>query len=257
MSVRDKVAIITGSARGHGRSIAVAFAKEGAKLALVDIAPLSQTEGDCKEYGGDVTTITTDLREPSAVKSMINQVHQRHGRIDVLVNDAGIVTHFRYADVQRWPRIADMEPDFFDQVMRTNLFGTFLTTKYTIPYMEAQGGGHIVNFGQGNVGHGVRPDSAGAAVYHTSKVAIRAFTQEVASEELDKNVCIVSFGPGGPGGSERRDAMTPEETSAEAAKIDLGLGLAVVGAAEAPMSLSGRMLVVKDGQLVPSPDEAM
>lgn len=257
MTVRDKVVIITGSSRGHGRSIAVAFAKEGAKLALVDIGPLSQTEGDCKEYGSQVITFNTDLREPAAVKSMIDQVHQHYGRIDVLVNDAGIVTHFRYAGVQRWPRIADMDPEFFDKVIRTNLFGTFLTTKYTIPYMEAQGGGHIINFGQGNVGSGPRPDSIGTAPYHTSKLAIRAFSMDVAAEEADKNVCVISFGPGGPGGSERRDAMTPEEVSAEAAKIDLGLGMAVVSAADIPMSMAGRMFVAKNGKAVPSPDEVL
>src|SRR4030095_9127281 len=157
---------------------------------------------------------------------MIEEVHQRYGRIDVLVNDAGIVTHFRYGE-PRWPRIADMEPTFFENVIRTNLFGTFLTTKYVLPYMEAQGGGHIINFGQGNIGRPVRPVEPGAAVYHVSKLAIRDFTHEVAIEELDRNVCIVAFGPGGPGGE------TPEEVRDRAAQIDMQLGKQDVMAAEA------------------------
>jgi 3-oxoacyl-[acyl-carrier protein] reductase len=184
---------------------------------------------------------------------MIDQVYRQYGRIDVLINDASIVTHFRYGE-PRWARIADMDPSFFDNIIRTNLFGMFLTTKFALPYMEAQGSGHIINFGQGNVGRGVRPDSAGAAVYHVSKVAIRSFTQEVAIEELDRNVCIMSFGPGGPGGESNRE-MTAEEVRTEAAKIDMQLGMRLVIAADAPMELSGRMVTVRDGKLVLAADE--
>lgn len=248
MAVKDKVVIVTGAARGHGRSIAVAFASEGAALSLVDVASLDQTLADCRAYEGDVIAIPTDLRQPDQVQAMVKQVYQRHGRIDVLVNDAGIVTHFRYGE-PRWPRIADMDLAFFDNVIRTNLMGTFLTTKYVLPHMEAQGGGHIINFGQGNVGRPVVPDEPGAAVYHVSKLAIRGFTREVAIEELDKKICIIAFGPGGPGGE------TPEEVRDRAAQIDMALGMHVVLAAEAPMELSGRMVAVRDGKLGLAADE--
>jgi NAD(P)-dependent dehydrogenase (short-subunit alcohol dehydrogenase family) len=248
MSVKDKVVIVTGSARGHGRSIAVTFASQGARLALVDIASLDQTAEDCRGYDAEVLALPTDLRDPEQVKATIDKVHQQYGRIDVLINDAGIVTHFRYGE-PRWPRIADMEVDFFDKVIRTNLYGTFLTTKYTLPYMEAQGGGHIINFGQGGVGRPVQAVEPGAAVYHVSKVAIRDFTHEVAIEELDKNICIVAFGPGGPGGE------TPEEVREDAARINLELGMRVVAAAEAPMALTGRAVAVRDGVLGLAADE--
>ena len=248
MSVKDKVVIITGAARGHGRSIAVAFASEGAALALVDIASLDQTLADCRAYEGDVIAIPTDLRQPDQVQAMVERVYQRYGRIDVLVNDAGIMTHFRYGE-PRWPRIADMDPAFFDNVIRTNLIGTFLTTKYVLRHMEAQGGGHIINFGQGNIGRPVQTVDPGATVYHVSKLAIRSFTHEVAIEELDKNICIIAFGPGGPGGE------TPEEVQDRAARIDMELGMRVVLAAEAPMELSGRMVSVRDGKLGLAADE--
>lgn len=248
MAVEDNVVIVTGAARGHGRSIAVAFAAQGARLALVDIAPLEQTLADCRAQEADVIAIPTDLRDPDRVRAMVEQVHERYGRIDVLINDAGIVTHFRYGE-PRWPRIADMEPAFFENVIRTNLIGTFLTTKYVLPYMEAQGGGHIINFGQGNIGRPVRPVEPGAAVYHVSKLAIRDFTHEVAIEELDRNVCVVAFGPGGPAGD------APEEVRESAARIDIELGMKVVLAAEAPMELSGRMVAVRDGELGLASDE--
>src|SRR4051812_36198857 len=108
LSVRNKVVIITGAARGHGRSMAVTFASEGARLALVDIAPLARVVGECQRYEAEVLPFQTDLREPEQVRAMIDEVHQRYGRIDVLINDAGIVTHFRYAGTERWPRIVDM-----------------------------------------------------------------------------------------------------------------------------------------------------
>ncbi len=248
MSMKDKVVVVTGAARGHGRSIAVTFASQGARLALVDIASLDQTAAECRAHDAEVLALPTDLLDEEQVKDMVEKVKQKYGRIDVLINDAGIVTHFRYGE-PRWPRIAEMSLDFFDRVMRTNLYGTFLTTKYTLPIMEAQGGGHVINFGQGNVGRPVRVDEPGAAVYHVSKLAIRAFTHEVAIEERDHNICIVAFGPGGPGGE------TPEEVRASAAEINTELGMRVVAAAEAPMELTGRAVSVRDGKLGLAADE--
>ena len=258
LSVRDKVIIITGSARGHGRSMAVAFASEGARLALVDIAPLAPVVGECQEYGAEVLPFEIDLREPEQVRAMIDEVQQHYGRIDVLINDAGIVTHFRYAGTQRWPRIADMEPSFFDNVIRTNLFGTFLTSKYALRYMEAQGSGHIINFGQGNVGRGIGPtdpDQLGATTYHVSKVAIRAFSQALAGEEYAHGICVMAMGPGEQLFSDR--SLTPEEVRVRAAEIDMELGRRFVIAAEAPMEMSGRMVMVRDGKVVPVPDEVV
>ena len=238
--------------------MAVTFASEGARLALVDIAPLAQVVGECQQYEADVLPFQIDLREPEQVRAMIDEVHQRYGRIDVLINDAGIVTHFRYAGTKRWPRIVDMEPSFFDNVIRTNLFGTFLTTKYVLPYMEAQGGGHIINFGQGNVGHGIGPtdpDQLGATAYHVSKLAIRAFSQDVAGEELAHGVCIMAMGPGEQRFSDR--SLTPEEVAERATEIDMDLGRRFVIAAEAPMEMSGRMVMVRDGKVVPTADEVL
>jgi NAD(P)-dependent dehydrogenase (short-subunit alcohol dehydrogenase family) len=248
VSVKDKTVIITGAARGHGRSIACAFASQGARLALVDILPLDQTMRDCGAYEAEVAGFPADLREPESVRSMVEQVNAKYGRIDILINDAAINPHFAYGK-PHWPRIAELDPSFFENIIRTNLFGTFHTMRYVLPYMEAQGRGNVVNFGQGNVGRPIRPGMAFGSPYHTSKVAIRALTNLMAVEELEHNVCVVAFGPGGPGGK------TPEENVALAAQINLELGMKLVLAAQAPMSMSGRMVDVRDGQLVLAADE--
>ena len=255
MAVKDKVVIVTGAARGHGRSIAVTFASAGARLALVDHASMDQVLSECQAHEADVIGVGTDLREPEQVRSMVERVHEHYGRIDVLINDAGIVTHFRYGE-PRWPRIGDMDPSFFENVIRTNLFGTFLTTKYVLPHMEAQRSGHIINFGQGSIGRGLREDPPGAAVYGTSKLAIRAFTQAVAAEERDYGICIMSFGPGGPGGERPdRDTMTPAEVRAVAGQVDVELGKRVMMLSEAPMEFTGRMVTVREGKLALTSDE--
>src|SRR4030095_15198261 len=150
--------------------------------------------------------------------------------------------------VPNWPMIADMDPAFFDNVIRTNLGGTFLATKYTLPYMQAPGSGHIINFGQGSVGTGPRAGSIGSAVYNTSKVAIRAFTQNVAAEVRKDGICVMSFGPGGPGAVKGYDlaSLPPEQVQALANEVHLDLGSHLVMLAEAPMDFTGRMVGVRD-----------
>jgi 3-oxoacyl-[acyl-carrier protein] reductase len=257
MAVKDQVVIVTGAAQGHGRSIAVTFAAEGARLALVDMAPLDQVVQDCQPYEVEVLPIPTDLRQPEQVRAMVDRVQEHYGQIDVLINDAGINPHFRYGE-PRWPLIDDMDPDFFDNIMRTNLFSTFLTTKYTLPHMKARHAGHIINFGQGGVGHGPSTAIPGSTVYTVSKVAIRAFTQSVAAEAKDYGICVMSFGPGGPGAYRPgvyTATMSPEQLRALAAEIDMYLGQRLVALAEAPMEFTGRMVMVRDDKLALAPDE--
>ena len=259
MAIKDKVVIITGGAMGIGRYNARQFAAAGAKLAIVDIAPMENVASEVAELGAQVLPVHTDLRDEEQVRAAMAQVHEHYGRIDVLINDAGIVTHFM-AGSPRWPVIRDMESSFFDNVIRTNLIGTFHATKHAIPYMEEQHEGHIINFGQGNVRNAREPDSIGACVYHVSKVAIRAFTKEVAAEEREHNICIVSMGPGGGDASpnDGRRGIATDETPAENRERMRWVGDVVKDryllAAEAPMELSGNQITARDGKLVKMDD---
>lgn len=264
MSVEGKVVVITGGAKGVGRWVAKTFAKEGARLAIADIAPTETVMGEVQALGGEAMAVRANVCVEDEVRSLMEQVYRRYGRIDVLINDAAIVTHF-HEGAPRWPRIRDMDAGFFDRVMRTNLGGTFLCTKHVIPYMESLNAGHIIHFGQGTLR--VRPGAApniGTCVYGVSKLSIRAFAKFVAEEEREFNICVVSMGPGG-GGEERARETGPgipgggggivtedspqwARESSRPAQVD-SVGDRYVLAAQAPMAFSGHQVTVRDGAL--------
>ena len=188
----QQVVLITGAAQGIGRHIARTFALQGDRLALADINSLDLVASEMGELGVDVEPIHVDVRQESSVKDMVDAAIARYGRIDTLVNNAGIVTHFSWAP--RWPRVADLDLSFWNNVMETNLTGTFLCTKHVLPHMERQGSGHII----GLYG-GTDPEQmgVGASPYGVSKEAIRKFTGFVAVEEREHNICVVAISPGG------------------------------------------------------------
>ena len=265
MSVEGKVVIITGASQGVGRYVARTFATAKAKIAVADIAPMDTVVGEVEGLGAEVLPVKTDVTDEASVKAMVEAAYRRWGRIDVLMNDAGIVTHF-HVGAPRWPGIRDMPREFFKKVMETNLMGTFLCTKHVLPYMESLQSGHIINIGQGELSQKPlgeeqpgRPPNIGSAVYNTSKIAIRAFTRGVAQEEQRFNICIVSMGPGtsgsgqphtGPGGIVTEDSPTWARETSLSRSVET-VGNRYVLAAEAPMELSGLQIMAKEGQLFP------
>ena len=238
--LKDKVAVITGGAKGIGRYIAHGFAREGAKLAIgdIDLTRLKQTTRELEEIGVEVFARPLDVRIEAQVGDFMRETAARFGRLDVLVNNAGIVTHFGWG-VPRWPLVRDMDKGFWDKVMETNLGGTFLCTKHALPYMQKQRSGHIINLYGGSP-----PKTLGSCVYSVSKDAIRTFTRFVAEEVRDLNICVVSVSPGG--------AIATEDAPEEVRRTMPGpesAGNRFVLAAEAGMELSGQRLTLKDGLL--------
>jgi 3-oxoacyl-[acyl-carrier protein] reductase len=235
-----KVAVITGGAKGIGRYVAHNFAREGARVAIADIAVerMRQTENEFREIGTDVLTRKCDVRIEDEVRSLMTDVAARYGRIDILVNNAGIVTHFGWG-VPRWPVIRDMDKTFWDKIVETNLGGTFLCTKHVLPFMEAQRSGHIINLYGGSP-----PNTIGSCVYSVSKDAIRTFTRFVAEEVRESNICVVAVSPGG--------AIATEDAPEEVRKTMPGpeaAGNRFALAAEAGMELSGQRVTLKNGRL--------
>lgn len=242
MTLQGKVVIITGGAMGIGRYNARLFAAEGARLAVADVAPMDTVAGEVAQLGGKLMAVPTDVRNEEQVQELMSQVHGRYGQIDVLINGAAIVTHFGWSP--RWLPVKDMDLEFFDKVMRTNLYGTFLCTKHVLPYMQAQRSGHIINFGQARVfGAESRPE-AGAAIYHVTKVGVEVFTEEVAPELREFNICMVSMSPGATATEEAPLEVRTRMRGVEA------IGNRYLLAAEAPMELSGHHVAVEEGRLV-------
>lgn len=240
MSVENKVVVITGSAGGIGRFIAKTFAAERAKVVVADVKPLDTVANELREMEVEHLAIPTDVRDESSVRRLMATTADKFGRIDVLINNAAIVTHFQWGNVQRWPRVRDMDKDFWDKVIDTNLGGVWRCSKHVLPYMEEQRSGHILS----TLG-GSSPESIGSLAYVVSKDAIRTFTRFLAGEEKDYGVCCISLAPGATIATE--DA--PEEARARMPGVEV-VGNRYVLAAEAPMEMSGQMVNVEDGKLV-------
>lgn len=241
----ESVVVITGAARGIGRHIAHTFAQEGVRLALADIEPLDRVTDELRAMGAEVLPATVDVRREDEVAGFMQRVDQTFGRIDVLVNDAGIVTHFGGSfgadGAPAWPRIRNMEQSFWDRVIETNLRGAFLCTKHVLPVMERQRSGHIIGISGGGT-----VTVVGTCAYVASKSAVSTFMRYVAEEEREWNICILMVSPG--------SAIATEETSEGARKrlpSPESLGMGFVLAAQAGMEMSGRELVIRNGQPQP------
>ncbi len=241
--LKDKSVVITGSAKGIGRYIAHGFAREGAKVAIADVdeTRLQQTLGELGELGAEALAVPTDVTNEEMVRSLMADVNERFGGIDVLINDAAIVPHFNWNDKPRWPKVQDMEKTWFwDTVMGVALLGSFLASKHAVPYMEAGGGGNIVNL---HGGGGLNPP--GALAYATAKDSLITFTKFHAEEVRDSNIAVVIISPGAAIATE--DA--PEEARNRMPGPDYA-GPRFLLAAEASMEMSGHLLDYKDGELV-------
>ncbi|MFQ5804810.1 MAG: SDR family NAD(P)-dependent oxidoreductase [Candidatus Methylomirabilales bacterium] len=238
--LEGKVVIVTGGAKGIGRHAAKTFAQEKTKVVIADVdrERLQKTSSELGRLT-DTLGINVDVRNEDDVRKMVDQVAERFGQIDVLVNDAAIVPHFAWG-IPRWPRIRDMEKDFWDRVVQTNLGGTFLCTKYVLPHMEARRSGHIINLYGGG---GLKPP--GSCAYVVTKEAIRTFTRYVAEEVRESNVCVVTMSPRVPIATEG----APDEALRRLPGPEI-LGNGFVLAAQLPMDLSGEIFAYKDGKLV-------
>ena len=152
MRLKDKIAVVTGGARGIGRAVCELFAREGAVVILLDLLPQGQQVADrINATGGTAAFHAVSVTDRAAIADLFAGVHQKYGRIDILINNAGIT---------RDRTLEKMSEEEWDAVMEVNLKGVFLCTQAAIPYMKAQRYGRIVsaasnvglrgNFGQTN-----------------------------------------------------------------------------------------------------------
>ena len=186
MEFKDKVVLITGSSRGLGRSIAISFAKEGANVIINYKSSKKEAEAlyeIISTYGQEYMCIQADVSKEDEVKSMIEQIIEKYGRIDILINNAGIAidNEFEDREVSDWKDTLD-----------TNLIGVFLTSKYAGKYMKNQEYGKIVNISSTN---GIDTTYTYSIDYDASKAALINLTRNLAIE-FSPNVNVNAVAPG-------------------------------------------------------------
>ena len=206
-----RVALVTGAASGIGAGIARGFAAEGADLALVDLVEESAAApvlDAARELGARVSYHRADVSDETRVRAMAAEAVDAHGRVDVLVNNAGIFTQSLLEDMP----VAD-----WDRVLAVNLRGTFLCTRVLIEPMLERGWGRVINIASqlGQIG--------GTEVVHysASKGAVIAFTKALAREVARRGVLVNAIAPG-PIQTPLLDGETQAWRTAKLAELPIG-----------------------------------
>ena len=210
MKLKDRVAIVTGGARGIGKAYVLRLAEEGAKVVIADIQDSKEVEQAVMGKGGEALSIRTDVTDEGSTVEMAGRTVERFGRIDVLVNNAAY-----FADIVKKP-FYDITGDEWDAVLRVNLKGPFLCSKAVYPQMKKQGKGKIINISSGTFFNGVPR----FLHYVTSKAGIIGFTRAMARELGDAGICVNAIAPGYTETEilKERPQDPPEVTNASAAK---------------------------------------
>lgn len=188
MRLANKTGIITGPAKGMGPAISETLAREGADLVLTgrDMAAIEPVAANIRAMGRRVEIIQADVSNPKQVEAMVARAARFFdGCIDILVNVAGITGPI---ETPVW----EIEPEDFETVLRTNLIGTFLPIKYTLPYMLPRKSGKIVNIGGTSGMRGYRYRAA----YSSSKWSVRGLTRTVALDVGEYNINVNAVCPG-------------------------------------------------------------
>jgi NAD(P)-dependent dehydrogenase (short-subunit alcohol dehydrogenase family) len=188
MLLKNKICVITGASKGLGRSISLAFSREGAKIAIngrnhIDLKSLFN---EITHSGNEAIIINGDVRKSNDVNQMTEVIIEKFGRIDVLVNNAGgaMFTNHIFLEVTE---------EEWDKVIDTNLKGAFLSCKAVVPYMIKQGGGKIINMSS------LAGRSSGRLAgvqYSSAKAGLQGLTRHLARELGPHNITVNAIAPG-------------------------------------------------------------
>ncbi|WP_294542043.1 3-oxoacyl-[acyl-carrier-protein] reductase [uncultured Gemmiger sp.] len=234
-----RAALVTGGGRGIGRAICLALAAQGYNVAVnyaASSAAAEQTAADCRAYGVEAVALQGDVTDPAACQTLVDTAAKTFGRLDVLVNNAGVT-----AD----KLILRMQPEDFDKVINANLKGAFFCCKAACKLMMRQRYGRIVNISSVVGLHG----NAGQANYAASKAGLIGLTKSLAKEFAARNVTVNAVAPGFIA-TDMTNAMTDAAKQAAMAGIPAGRIGAAEDVANAVAFLAGDNAAYITGQVL-------
>ena len=185
MRLNGKTALITGAARGIGRSVARAFAREGAHVVIADLNldGAKDAAGELASKGGSATALAVDVSDPASITGMFAAIRKERGRLDALVNNAGVGGNTLFLDtkLEEWERI-----------IRINLTGAFLVAQGAARMMVEGGGGKIVNIASLSGQRG----GTGRSAYGSAKAGLELLTKVMAVELAEHHINVNAIAPG-------------------------------------------------------------
>jgi NAD(P)-dependent dehydrogenase (short-subunit alcohol dehydrogenase family) len=209
MLLKDKVAVVTGGGRGIGRAIALAYAREGARLVLAarSVGGLEETRRAVADLGGEALVVPIDISDVESVSALAQQVHVHFGRVDILVNNSGIAG----PTAPLW----EITPDDWDATFAVNVRGTFLCCRAFLPVMIAQSSGSVILIGSMT---GKRP-LLGRTPYSASKLALVGLARTLAWETGPYGIRVNVISPG-PVEGERIEMVIRKQAEVKGISID-------------------------------------
>ncbi len=187
MSLRNRVAVVTGGTRGIGRGIALGLAREGARIALVYRANKAAAQMALRQLqteGADCVAVETNIADPARAEQMIKTVADRFGRVDVLVNNVGDF---------RWGTLADSSVEEWSSIFDSNVMTVFYTCRAALPLMRKGRWGRIINLGA--VGAERAFGQAKISAYAAAKAAVVAMSRSLALEEAKNGITVNVVNP--------------------------------------------------------------